>query len=103
MVLWSEIRMGQYKETKTSGNAHPTLESILRAVQTQAILFLEINVGNGRIRHTTTLKLNDEYLDPLKIIKRFKFRVVICRIRLFPTSNSKIKLLGYDSYRMNYP
>ena len=26
----------------------------------------EINVGKGRIRHTTTLKLNDEFLDRLK-------------------------------------
>ena len=27
----------------------------------------EINIGKGRIRHTTTLKLNDEFLDRLKI------------------------------------
>ena len=28
---------------------------------------LDINVEKGRIRHTTTLKLNDEFLDRLKI------------------------------------
>ena len=32
---------------------------------TQAIF--EITIGKGRIRHTTTLKLNDEFLDRLKI------------------------------------
>ena len=32
-----------------------------RVVQTQAIYFF--NVGRERIRHTTTLKLNDEFLD----------------------------------------
>ena len=53
----------------------------------------EINVGKSRIRHTTTLKLNDEFLDRLNIDWRFKFRVVICRIRLFPTLISKIKWL----------
>ena len=53
----------------------------------------EINVGKGRIRHTTTLNLNDEFLDRLKIDSRFKFRVVICRIRLSPTLISKIKWL----------
>ena len=53
----------------------------------------EINVGNSRIRHKTTLNLNDAFLDRLKIDCRFKFRVVLCRIRLFPTLISKIKWL----------
>ena len=30
----------------------------LRVVQTEPILSFEINLGKGRIRHTTTLKLN---------------------------------------------
>ena len=30
----------------------------------------EINVGKRRIRHTTTLKLTDEVLDRLKIVRR---------------------------------
>ena len=34
----------------------------LRVVQTKVILFLEINDGKGRIRHTTTLKLKNEFL-----------------------------------------
>ena len=53
----------------------------------------EINVGKSRIRHRTTLKLNDEFLDRLKMTS-FKFRVVLCRIRLFPTLISKLKWLG---------
>ena len=40
-----------------------------------------------------TLKLNDEFLDRLKIDWRFEFRVVIRRLRLFPTLISKIKWL----------
>ena len=42
----------------------------------------------------TTLKSNNEFLDPLKIDWRFKFRVVLCRIRIFPLLISKIKWLG---------
>ena len=59
-------------------------------------LIFEINVGKGRIRHKTTLNLNDEFLDRLKIDCRFKFRVVLCRIRLFPTLISKIKWFGSE-------
>ena len=58
----------------------------------------EINVGKSRIRHTATLKKNNEFLDRLKSwvsrsieVISFKFRTVICRIRLFPTLFSKIK------------
>ena len=29
----------------------------------------EINVGKGQIRHTTTLQLNDEFLDRLKSVE----------------------------------
>ena len=54
-------------------------------------LIFKINVGKSRIRHTTTLKLNDKFLDWLKIDWKFKFRVVICRIQLFPTLISKMK------------
>ena len=67
--------------------------SALRVVLTQTIFF-EINVGKSRIRHTIFLKLNDEFLDRLKIDCRFNFRVVPCRIRLFPTLISKIKWVG---------
>ena len=48
----------------------------------------ELNVGKSRIRHRTTM--NYELLDRLKI------RVVLCRIRLFPTFNSKIKWFGSE-------
>jgi len=59
----------------------------------------EFNVGKSRIRHTTTLKLNDEFPDRLQCVWRlchFKFRVVLCRIHLFPTLISKIKWLGSE-------
>ena len=55
-------------------------------------LIFEINVGNGRIRLTTILKSSDECLDRLKINSRFIFRVVICRIRPFPTLISQKRL-----------
>ena len=64
----------------------------LRVVLTEAI-FLEINVGNNRIRHKTTHKLNNEFLDWLKIDGWLKFRVVLCRIRFFPTLILWIKWL----------
>ena len=54
----------------------------------------EFNVGKSRIWHTTKLKLNDEFLDRFQFDCRwrhFKFRVVLSRIRLFPTMISKIK------------
>ena len=56
----------------------------------------KINIGRERMRHKTTLKLNDEFLDRTgkltQILEsRFKFRVVVCRIQLFPTLISNIK------------
>ena len=62
----------------------------------------EINVGKSRIRHTTTLKLNYEFLDRLKIDSRLKFRVFFCRIRRFPTLISKIKWLGSELPLKNF-
>ena len=38
-----------------------------RVVQTFSHFIFEINVGNRRIRHTTTLEFNDEFLDRVKI------------------------------------
>ena len=64
----------------------------LRVVQTQAILFL--NVGKRPIRHRTTLNLND--FNRLSRFRNssFNFRIVVERIRLFPTLVSKINWLG---------
>ena len=53
----------------------------------------EINVGKSRIRHTTTLKLSNEFLDRLKI----EFRVVLCRIRFFP------RLISKNGLGLDYP
>ena len=56
----------------------------------------EINVGNRRIRHRTILKLNFSSDSNWQKIKSFKFRVVQCRIRLFPALISKIKWLSSE-------
>ena len=40
--------------------------------------------------------MNNEFLNRLKIALGFKFKVVLCRIRLFPTTISKIKWLGSE-------
>ena len=54
----------------------------------------EINVGKSRIRHRTTLKLNNLLLILSRSRKSsFNLSVVLGRIRLFPTSISKIKWL----------
>ena len=55
---------------------------------------LKIKLGKSRIRHTTTLKWNDEIQDRSKINWKWRhFRVVLCRIRIFPTLIAKIKWL----------
>ena len=40
---------------------------VLKGSSDPSHFIFEINVGKRRIRHTTTLKLNDEFLDRLKI------------------------------------
>ena len=40
--------------------------------------------------------LNDEFVRSFKIDWRFKFRIVLCWIPLFPTLISKIKMLGSE-------
>ena len=56
-------------------------------------LIFEMNVRKRRIEHTTNLKLKDVFLDLLKIYWRFKFSVIISRIRFLPTLILKIKWL----------
>ena len=68
----------------------------LRVVQTQAILFFEINVGKRRIRHRTTLNLNSKSILIRSRISSFNFSVVLCRIRLFPSFILKINWLGSE-------
>ena len=53
----------------------------------------EITVGKSRIRHITTLNLNFKSVFSRSRNSSFNFRVVVCRIRLFPTLISKIKWL----------
>ena len=54
----------------------------------------EINVGKRRIRHITTLSMNFQSVFSQPRNSSFNFRVVLCRIRLFPTLISKIEWLG---------
>ena len=56
----------------------------------------ENNVGKSRIRHTTTPKLNFKRDSNRLTMVSFKFRLVIFRIRLFPTMISNMKQLGSE-------
>ena len=56
----------------------------------------EINVGKGQIRHRTTLNFNLQSISGRSRNSSFKFRVVVCRIRPFPTLISKTKWLGSE-------
>ena len=57
----------------------------------QIHFIFEYNIGKSRIRHTTTPKLNFKRdLNRLTMVS-FKFRLVIFRIRLFPTMISNMK------------
>ena len=51
----------------------------------------EINAGKSRIRHWTTLNLNDLIFCQFESLEKFNFRIVLCRIRPFPTLISKMK------------
>ena len=81
-----------------------------KVVQTEAVLFLKSmseRNGSDMSRHTTTRKLNYEFLDQLKIDRRFKLRIVIYRIRFLPTLNLRIKWFGFElpfsvSYDINH-
>ena len=74
-----------------------TISSCLKGSPDQSHFIFEINVGKRRIRHnTSTLKLNESFPDQLKIDWRFKFRIVLCRIRLFPSMIQKWHRLGLN-------
>ena len=65
----------------------------LRVVQTQTILFLESMSEREGPDIQRLWNLMIKFLDRLKVDCRFIFRVVPCRIRLFPTLISNIKWL----------
>ena len=81
--------------TSSSRSVDLWLKVWLKCSSDPSHFIFEINVGKSRIRHTTTLKLNDEFLDRLNSIEESN-SVVLCRIRLFPTLVSKIKRLGSE-------
>ena len=78
---------------RTLGFKWPFIVQNFKGSSDPSHFIFEINVGKSRIRHTTTLKLSYEFLDRLKINWRFKFRVIVCRIRFFLTLISKRKWL----------
>ena len=63
--------------------------SSLRVVKTQTIVFFEINVGNGRIRYRTTPNFEWFIANRFWKLISFKWRVILCRIRPFPTLISR--------------
>ena len=83
-------------KVKNAGKFENKRSSSIKGSSYPIDVIFEFDVGKSRIRYTTPLKLNDEFLDRLKIDWKFKFRVVLCRIRLFPTLVSKIKWLGSE-------
>ena len=68
-------------------------EKNLRVVRPKPFHFFQINVGKGRNRHRTTLNLNLQSILSRSRYLLFKFIVVLCRIRHFPTLISRIKWL----------
>ena len=63
---------------------------------------IEINLGKRPILHRTTLKLNLKLTRNRLKMASFTFRVVLCRIRLFPKLISKMKWLNHPSVNQSY-
>ena len=65
----------------------------------QSHFIFEINVGKKRIRHRTTLNFEWSHVQSVLIRSwnsSFNFRLIVSRIRLFPTLVSKIKWSGSE-------
>ena len=63
---------------------HILTKNLIKDSSDPSHFIFEINLGNRRIRHATALKLNEEFISRLEMTS-FKFRVILCRIRLFST------------------
>ena len=71
-----------------------TIRALLRAVRTQAILFMKsMSERVGSDIERLGVKMKPSSIDCESNLK-FNFRILLCRIRLFPTLISKIKWLG---------
>ena len=79
-MLWPVVKWG------ASFRFHSTLMDFKDSPDLSRFI-LEINVGKRRIRHRTTPKLNDEFLDRLNIDWRWRY------------SNSESFYVGSDSFR----
>ena len=82
-----------YRESNVINFSH---NKIFKGSPDPSHYIFEINVGKMRIRHRTTLNLNLQTILSRSKKLSFNFRVVACRIRLFPTLISKIKWLWYE-------
>ena len=94
--IWAAKRKNSIQANKIQNSKFTKVGSrIIKGSPDPSHFIFEINLGKSRIRHTTTLKLNDEFPRRLQIDLRsrylIKFRVVLCRIRHLPTLISKIK------------
>ena len=93
-MFFAFLSFKQSKDIRNLGCGQLIIKKLSIKGSSDASHFIfEINVGKSRIRHTTTLKLSNEFLDRLKI----EFRVVLCRIRFFPRLNSK------NGFGLDYP
>ena len=70
--------------------------------QDRSHFIFETNVGKRRIRHRTTLNLKFQSILRRSRNSSLNSRVVVCRIRLFPTLISKIKWLASGLHLNSY-
>ena len=78
----------------TNHHIHTNNADLFKGSPEPIHFIFEINVGKSRIRHRTTLNLNDvDFESIFKFI--IQFRVLLCRMRPFPTWISKLKWLGF--------
>ena len=92
IYFWSQDKKKMLRKIMLTAKITGLGAELLRVVQTKVILFLKSISERGG----SDMQGLDEFLDRLRIDRRFKFRVVICRIRFLPTLISKIKWLGSE-------
>ena len=82
-----------------------TITRVLRVVQTETISFFEINVGKSRIRHITTLNLNDVIVNRFCVDRDMSY-LSKCRVKRNGFSKlgrksgvTPLIIAGSDSFR----
>ena len=72
-------------ESTVDGESNGFMTRGIKGIQDRSLFIFESNVGEGRIRHITTLNLNLQSILSRSGNSLINFRAVVCRIRLFPT------------------